>query len=332
MRRKPSSSAPPPPAPAPVVSEGKSTIPGAPPLPQELAQEIEEARALEGFARLTAYVNSRREQLPGTLRNKFKSLSKATLGIGALGALLATGIAVAALRGPAAQDKASAAVDESVRPSVTEKKAPAAPAAGATAAEHDPQPSAKDANEATILLEQADKLLDAGRYGEVLPVLDRLIARKPELKNDKRLTRILLKTAASGDAKAGADSFALLKGPMGETGAALTYELTLMTDANVAIKKRAELWLRSKEFERISPLQVYTAVKLRSAKSCEDKHSLLALAGNTGGKYVLDYLQELDKKSVCSPDALDDCFPCMRNDSKLKQAIEKVEAGAESPR
>jgi len=307
-----------------VVSESQSAFPAPAPIPHELENE----RAIEGFARLTAFVNSRRDALPGALPAKLRSMSRGKLAIAGLGALLAVGLSVLAFRqGPSAPSKGSATVaDQTEQPSAPANKGPAAPArSAAEITELESPPSASDANEATILLEQADKLLDAGRYAEVIPVLDRLIARKPELRNDARLKTILLKTAASGDAKAGVDSFALLKGPMGEAGAALAYELTLMSDANVAIKKRAELWLRTKEFERASPLHVYTAVKLRSAKTCEDKHALLALAGNTGGKYVLEYLRELDKKSVCSPDALDDCFPCMRNDSKLKQAIEKVE-------
>jgi hypothetical protein len=176
-----------------------------------------------------------------------------------------------------------------------------------------------------VLLDLADSMLKERRDADAVPPLERLVARHPELKDNERLGRILLAAAASNDKQAAAKSHALLTGPMGETGAALVYELSLKRDVRDAVRERAEKWLTSKDFERIAPLSVYAAVRLRAAASCEDKHALLDFAGKAGGKYVLAYLKELDGRKACTPENLDQCYPCLKSDSRLSDTIAKLE-------
>jgi hypothetical protein len=112
---------------------------------------------------------------------------------------------------------------------------------------------------------------------------------------------------------------------MGETGAALLYELSLKPDVRDAVRQRARSWLASKDFERVAPLPVYAAVRLRNAPSCEQKRDLLDFAGKAGGKYVLTYLKELEQKKACAPDDMENCFECLRADSRLVDTIAKIE-------
>jgi hypothetical protein len=187
------------------------------------------------------------------------------------------------------------------------------------------EPSKPIRDEGAVLLDLADSLLAQHRDAEVPSLLGRLLARRAELKDDARLKGILLQTAASTDGRAASDSFDLLAGPMGETGAALLYELSLKRDLNDTSRRRTERWLTGKDFERVASLPVYAAEKLRSAKSCEAKHALLDFAGDAGGKWVIDYLHELDEHTSCSASDLEHCYPCMRSDGRLRSTIAKLE-------
>jgi len=187
----------------------------------------------------------------------------------------------------------------------------------------------KAPDEAKVLLDFAEAELAAHRAGEVPGVLQRLLAREPTIKDDARFKRILLAVAGSDDARASSDAQALLSGPMGETGAALAYELSLQPELRDAARRRVQKWLGSKDFERVAPLTVYAAAKLRAAKTCEDKHALLDFAGDVGGSYVLTYLRELERQTTCKPDDLLHCQPCMGSDSRLTDTIAKVSHSAQ---
>ena len=112
---------------------------------------------------------------------------------------------------------------------------------------------------------------------------------------------------------------------MGEPGAALVYELSVTSDVRSGIRARAQNWLGSKEFQQVASLPVFAAQKLRAAKTCEDKHALLDFAERAGGKHVLEYLKEVEKKKICAPDDLVHCYSCMRNDDKLSEVIASLE-------
>jgi hypothetical protein len=171
-----------------------------------------------------------------------------------------------------------------------------------------------------VLVSLAESLAGQRRDAEAVAVLDRLIARTPELRSDPRVAKLLLQTVYSDDREAAKGSFALLEGPMAEAGAALMYELSLSRDVRDGPRRRAETWLKSKAFDRVSPLPLYTVVKLRYAKTCEEKRSLLGLA-TAGGQLTLDYLRELEARTTCAPDDMDNCYPCLRSDSRLADTI-----------
>jgi hypothetical protein len=277
--------------------------------------------------RATDWGESARSHLPASLLSKLARVPSAALTGAAvtLIVLVLVGLAVSAgavYRSFDTPARPRAATDLEL--SATERTADAPSALPSPAVAPAPAaPSAPD--EAKVLLDLAESQLNDRRDAEVPAVLSRLIARRPELKTDERLNRLLLATASSSDSRASQDSFELLTGPMGETGAALVYELSLKRELGEASRRRAERWLGGKDFERIASLSVYAAQKLRRAKTCEAKQSLLEFASNAGGKYVLAYLRELDENTSCSPENLDHCFPCMRSDGRLKSALAKLE-------
>jgi len=187
-------------------------------------------------------------------------------------------------------------------------------------------PAAKNADEPSVLLALASSLLDQHRDAEVPALAARLIARHPELVSDDRLQHVVLAAAASSDTRAATDGFALLTGPMGETGAALVYALSLKDDVRRSVRQRAQSYLSSKDFERVAALPVFAAEKLRSAKSCEDKRGLLDFAGQVGGPQVLDALKELEHHTSCGPEDLVHCYPCLANDHRLADIVAKLES------
>lgn len=287
-------------------------------------------------AQLQRYEDSARKYLPPDLQKKVEKVPRGAL----LGASVAAGIcvvglmtvtAMAAARALSSPSEATASASETTAARTESQPASAAPEAAeaaspqlAAAAPKVEAPAGK-ADEASVLLDLAESLIAQKREADVIPILERLIARQPELKDDARVGRILLTTAAVEERRASTGSYALLTGPMGEAGAALMYELSQKKDVRDGVRRRAAAWLDTKEFERVAALPVYAAVRLQKADSCEDKHGLLDFAGNAGGKYVLTYLQELDRRKLCAADDLVNCYPCMRNDNLLSETIAKVE-------
>jgi hypothetical protein len=180
-------------------------------------------------------------------------------------------------------------------------------------------------NEAPILVGLAENLSAAGRDAEAVPVLERALARNPELTRDPAFLRALKRAALSEDRTAAVQAYALLVGPMGERGAELLYEISISPAARRSVRERAAYYVYTKDFEHKAPLPLYAAFKLLSAPTCEAKKSLLPFAAEAGGRHALDYLRELDKRKVCSLDDFDNCYPCMNTDEELPDTITKIE-------
>jgi hypothetical protein len=285
------------------------------------------ARSAGAFAQVG---ESLRAKLPAAVKERIEGVPAVGLIVGA-GALTLMLLAAAGLTARTAYRAVQDAPEETTAAgtAVTVLGQPAGLASETRAestktADTDPKPPTAG-DEATVLLDLGNQLLTQRKDAEVVPLLARLIAREPARANDPRVRDILLAAAASDDRKAAADSHALLTGAMGEAGATLVYELSLKGGVRDAIRARAQAWLASKDFERIAPLPVFAAQKLRAAKTCEDKQGLLDFAQRAGGKHVLEYLKELDRKKSCAPDDLEHCYPCMRNDNRLSDAIASLE-------
>ena len=289
------------------------------------------APATSGFQ---GFIAKAKSSLPPGLREKLEGTSPAVIATaGGLGSVFLIGI-IAALVGiarPSDGAKTASTPDGETAaepaPATSEtasgEASPAAPPGSAPAAR--PKTPAVPAEETTVLLDLSESMLTQRRDADAVSPLERLITRHPEFKDNERLGRLLLRAAASNDRQAATQAHALLTGPMGESGAALLYELSLKPDLRDGVRQRVQSWLASKDFERVAPLPVYAAVRLRNAPTCEDKHALLDFAAKAGGKYVLAYLKELEGKKLCAPDDLEHCYPCMRNDTRLAETIGKLE-------
>jgi serine/threonine protein kinase len=188
-----------------------------------------------------------------------------------------------------------------------------------------PSSPSSPSDEVSIFLTLANTYSTEHRDAEAVALVSRELSRHPELKNDARVTAVLARTVRSDSRQVADESFSQLSGPMGERGAEIVYGVATDGSVRDSLRKRSEDWLTSKDFDRTSSAALYSAVKLRYAKSCEQKRALLPLAADVGGKQTLEYLRELDSRIICRANDLANCFPCLAGEPRLKDAISRVE-------
>jgi hypothetical protein len=120
-------------------------------------------------------------------------------------------------------------------------------------------------------------------------------------------------------------AFEMLAGPMGSAGATALYDLSIDPDVRTQLRQRAEEWVKSDAFKKVAEPDVLIAGALRYAGSCSDRHDLLPRAADNGAKRTLDFLNVAKAPGGCGRRARNDCFPCLRKDSALKDAIAAIE-------
>jgi len=120
-------------------------------------------------------------------------------------------------------------------------------------------------------------------------------------------------------------SLLLLEGPMRSAGATVVYDLSVDPVVLLPLRARAEEWVRSEAFKKVAAPDVEIAGGLRYAKSCSDRHALLPRAAEKGGRRVLDWLNIAKTRAGCGRNGRQDCYPCLRKDDALKNALSAVE-------
>ena len=121
-------------------------------------------------------------------------------------------------------------------------------------------------------------------------------------------------------------AFDMLAGPMGSAGATVIYDLSIDPEVRTQLRTRAEEWVKSDAFKKIAEPDLLIAGALRYAGSCSDRHDLLPRASDNGGKRTLDFLNIAKAPGGCGRRARNDCFPCLRKDNALKDAISSIES------
>ncbi|HET9960433.1 MAG TPA: protein kinase [Polyangiaceae bacterium] len=280
-------------------------------------------------------IEPRRSKLPGPLA---RLSANALLGIGAgLVLLLVIGAVGLASRGSnktaqnaRTETELSSATTTST-PSAESPSLPEAPKADANpvaspAAQAAPSVASAPKSESQVLLDLAADYVAEHRDAEALGLVSRVLARDSALRDNPQVAKVLAAAARSDVMRVEDESFALLQGPMGERGPEVLYELWLDKGARERVRHRAEDFLRSKNFDRLSSAALYSAVKLRLARTCEQKRPLLDLAARVGGRETLVYLKELAARATCEPGSQGECYACLSVDGRLNETIAKVEA------
>ena len=168
--------------------------------------------------------------------------------------------------------------------------------------------------------------LQEGRDVEAVGLAAKVLSKHPDRRTDPRLAPVLYKLANASSKEASDLAFGLLEGTMATQGADILYQLWLDKAVRESTRRRAEKWLRGEAFARSASNATVIASRLRTTESCEKKRELLPLAAKGGNAFALAYLRELEADKGCGIEGKDDCFPCLRQDSRLKDAIAQIES------
>jgi len=291
------------------------------------------------FIRFVRDFERSRRRWPASVRDALRPVpTPALLSLGALVGVLLLVIVIAlgakavrALSGPA-QPAASALASGSAAPQS------ATPAAADTASEvalQDAQkagPAAlevlagKYPHDARVALELARAALAAKDYVKAVGGVGRTLNLDPELSDNKQIASILFQTA---QVKAASDaSFALLFGPMDKHGPDIAYDLAATEVVKPWVRVRADQGLRSADFTRLATPALSVAVALRYATSCPQRYALLPRARELGDERALGYLNMYRSTTGCGRRQNDDCYACLRGDSRLTDAIDAIKQRA----
>jgi tetratricopeptide (TPR) repeat protein len=173
-------------------------------------------------------------------------------------------------------------------------------------------------NDGAVLLALAQERVNSKKYAEAVNAVSAALEVEPELNVSKKVASLLFTTAQS---KSGRErTFSLLEGPMGSRGADIVYDIAVHPTIKPQVKTRAEKYLASEAFERASSPELNIAVALLHANRCEQKYALLLRAKNVGDSRSLKHLDPLVKTDGCGAGGKQDCYPCMRADSRLADA------------
>jgi hypothetical protein len=113
---------------------------------------------------------------------------------------------------------------------------------------------------------------------------------------------------------------------MASAGATVLYDFSIDPDVRMQLRARAEEWIKSDGFKKVAEPDVLIAGALRYAGSCSDRHDLLPRAAENGAKRTLDFLNIAKAPGGCGRRGRNDCFPCLRKDDALKDAISAIES------
>jgi len=176
----------------------------------------------------------------------------------------------------------------------------------------DPQP----------LLELARAAITAKDYVKAVGLVGRALNIDPAVSESKLVASILFQTA---QVKPASDaSFALLFGPMGKHGPDIAYDLAATEVVKPWVRARADQWLRTPDFERLATPELNVAVALRFSTNCPQRYALLLRAKTSGDERALGYLNQYKATTGCGRRHRDDCFACLRADSRLTDTIAAI--------
>ncbi len=113
---------------------------------------------------------------------------------------------------------------------------------------------------------------------------------------------------------------------MGEPGADLIFHVWATTSRITPYTQKAKDLLEDADVRKHMSTPLRLAMQLRDAAfSCDDAKKLLPQILTEADDRTLMRLKEMSKTDGCGADKKDDCYPCLRDSSLLKDAITQVQ-------
>lgn len=183
--------------------------------------------------------------------------------------------------------------------------------------------SREHSSEPLIQLELARAYLEAKEYASAVESATVALGLDPSLNRNPVLSAILQKLAQMQTSSDGA--FRLLRGPMGQEGADILYELSMNSTVRPLIRAHATSALDSAEVRENLSLPLALARDLGAAHSCKDLRPLIERAAIVGDDRALPRLESLNSNLDCKKRGAP-CYPCLREESDLRQAILAIQS------
>jgi serine/threonine protein kinase len=130
------------------------------------------------------------------------------------------------------------------------------------------------------------------------------------------------------------DAIGLLESKMGWRGIDILYDIAYGTTGRLYPQAavRAKHSLTQDDVRGRASAALSLVLQFRDAKTCDSKHQLLAGARDQGDARLLPTLQQLQQTRGCGFVNASDCYPCLRRDSQLTDAVSAIEdRAAKSP-
>jgi hypothetical protein len=112
---------------------------------------------------------------------------------------------------------------------------------------------------------------------------------------------------------------------MGEPGADLIFHVWASTSRVTFYTQKAKELLDETRVEEHMSTPLGLAMQLRNAPGCVEVKELLPQIQVRAYERTLMRLKELSKTDGCGDDRKEDCYPCLRDSSLLKDAITQVQ-------
>jgi hypothetical protein len=165
----------------------------------------------------------------------------------------------------------------------------------------------------------------SGRVAQELSVAGKLRARlaaDPGLAKDPKVLADLRRLAQDPDTSR--DALAAMAALPGPLSADLLYEAWTSTAERSNMTELAQSLLMGRDVRPKASPALAVALDLRQAETCEDNAKLLERAIAVGDKRAFAPLSRLLRHNGCGPTKKDDCYACIREGDRLKQALTAV--------
>ena len=163
--------------------------------------------------------------------------------------------------------------------------------------------------------------LSLGKSGQVPRALDVLAGLDPGAVDDEVVELVV---HAAQRAETADDAFALLEGPLGARG--IDGLIDLLGTKYGPTKARAQRSLARADVRAKASPAASVYLDLRTANGCTARHELLVRAKDDGDPRVLTALKSMKATRGCGFLGARDCWPCLRRDEALDDAIRAIEA------
>jgi serine/threonine-protein kinase len=170
-------------------------------------------------------------------------------------------------------------------------------------------------------------LAEKGRAPEALKAIRAMLAlgRDGVAAIDSEVTSVVV--GASGLPSTADEAFALLEGPLGPLGVDALIDMTQMK-SSPQLSKRASRSLSKPEVRAAASPATGVLLDMKAAKNCAAKKELLDRAKNEGDARMLTVLASMKEPRGCGFMGMRDCYPCLRKDTALDDAIAGIQARA----